>query len=119
STGRRLYHYHTGTMTMRTGALEAAYPEEYLEINPADAEKLGIGDGDRVRVTSRRGSVELAARVTDKVTPGMVFTSFHYPQAAVNRLTNPARDPVAKIPELKVCAVRVEKITGVKVEKAV
>ena len=119
STGRRLYHYHTGTMTMRTGALEAAYPEEYLEINPADAERLGICDGDRVRVSSRRGSVELAARVTDKVTPGLVFTSFHYPQAAVNRLTNPARDPVAKIPELKVCAVRVEKAAGVKADKAV
>jgi formate dehydrogenase alpha subunit len=118
STGRRLYHYHTGTMTMRTGALEAAYPEEYLEINPADAERLGICDGDRVRVTSRRGSVELAARVTEKVTPGMVFTSFHYPQAAVNRLTNPARDPVAKIPELKVCAVRVEKVAGAKTAKA-
>jgi len=110
STGRRYYHYHTGTMTQRTGALEVWYDREHLEINPADAAGLGIGDGDLVRVSSRRGSVELLACLTDMVTPGLVFTSFHFPDVAVNKLTNPARDSVAKIPELKVCAVKVEKI---------
>ena len=108
TTGRRLPHYHTGTMTLRTGALETAYPEGYLEMNAGDAEKLGVRDGEKVRMTSRRGQVELTALVTERVAPGVVFTSFHYPAVAVNQLTNPARDPIAKIPELKVCAVRVE-----------
>ncbi|BAF60826.1 hypothetical formate dehydrogenase [Pelotomaculum thermopropionicum SI] len=110
STGRRRYHYHTGTMTHRTGALEVFYPSEYLEINCADAEKLGICDGDRVRVSSRRGFVEVAARITAMVPPGLVFTSFQYPDVPINRVTNPARDPIAKIPEYKVCAVKIEKV---------
>lgn len=109
STGRRLYHYHTGTMTQRTGSLDVAYGTEYLEINCVDAKKIGICDGEKVKVTSRRGTVDVVAKITDKVTPGMVFTSFHYPEVAINKLTNPARDPIAKIPEYKVCAVKVEK----------
>ncbi|MCL6479817.1 MAG: formate dehydrogenase subunit alpha, partial [Peptococcaceae bacterium] len=109
STGRRRAHYHTGTMTLRTGALEVHYSCEYLEINPADAAKLGVKDGERVKVTSRRGSVELVVRITDMVSEGLVFTSFHFPEVAINKLTNPARDTIAKIPELKVCAVKVEK----------
>ena len=110
STGRRLYHYHTGTMTQRTGSLEVAYPDEYLELNCVDAEKLGVTDGEKVEVSSRRGSVEVAVRVTDRVTPGLVFTSFHYPEVAINQLTNPARDPISKIPEFKVCAVKITKL---------
>ncbi|EGW37378.1 formate dehydrogenase subunit alpha [Desulfosporosinus sp. OT] len=110
STGRRLYHYHTGTMTQRTGALEVAYPQEYLEINCLDAENSGVCDGEIVKVTSRRGSVEVAVRVSDRVTPGLVFTSFHYPEVAINQLTNPARDPISKIPEFKVCAVKITKV---------
>ena len=110
NTGRRYYHYHTGTMTLRTDALEVHYSEDHLEINPVDAEKLGVCDGDRVKVTSRRGFIELAARVTDVVTPGQVFTSFHFPDIPVNKLTNTARCPIAKIPELKVCSVKVEKL---------
>lgn len=109
STGRRHFHYHTGTMTMRTGALEVHYGTEYLEINASDAAKMGVAEGDRVRVSSRRGSVELSARITDVVPEGLVFTSFHFPEVAINKLTNPARDSIAKIPELKVCAVKVEK----------
>lgn len=109
STGRRRYHYHTGTMTQRTSALEVFYPSEYLEINCIDAAKLGIQDGDKVRVTSRRGQVEVAAKITEVVMPGMVFTSFQYPDVPINQLTNPARDPISKIPEYKVCAVKVEK----------
>jgi len=111
STGRRRYHYHTGTMTQRTGALEVFYPTEYLEINCADAEKLGICDGDKVRVISRRGEVEVAAKITDIVAPGLVFTSFQYPDVPINKVTNAALDPISKIPEYKVCAVKVEKVS--------
>jgi len=112
STGRRYFHYHTGTMTQRTGALEEYYGEEFLEVNEKDAARLGISDGDKVKVTSRRGSVEVAARIGDVVPEGMVFTSFHLPAVAINRLTNPQRDPIAKIPELKVCAVKLERGSG-------
>ncbi len=110
STGRRHFHYHTGTMTLRTGTLEAYYPEEFLEVNPADADALGLNNWDKVKVVSRRGEVEVPVCITDRVPPGLVFTSFHFPEVAINRLTNPARDAIAKIPELKVCAVRIEKI---------
>ncbi len=110
STGRRRYHYHTGTMTQRTGALEVFYPTEYLEVSCPDAEKLGLCDGDRVRVASRRGQVEVAVKITDTVVPGLVFTSFQYPDVPINRLTNPARDPISKIPDLKVCAVKIDKV---------
>jgi len=112
STGRRHFHYHTGTMTQRTGALEEYYGEEFLEVNEKDAARLGISDGDKVKVTSRRGSVEVAARIGDVVPEGMVFTSFHFPAVAINKLTNPQRDPIAKIPELKVCAVKLERGSG-------
>ncbi len=111
STGRRRYHYHTGTMTQRTGALEVFYPEEYLEISCEDAGKLGINDGDKVKVTSRRGQVEVTAQISERVTPGLVFTSFQYPDVPINRVTNAARDPISKIPEYKVCAVKVEKVS--------
>ncbi|MBM7854792.1 formate dehydrogenase major subunit/formate dehydrogenase alpha subunit [Desulfohalotomaculum tongense] len=107
-TGRRLYHYHTGTMTLRTGALEKYYPGEYLDVNPIDARKWKLTPGCRVRVISRRGEVELVVRITDTIPPGMVFTSFHFPEVPINNLTNPAQDPIAKIPELKVCSVRLE-----------
>ena len=109
STGRRRYHYHTGTMTQRTGALEVFYPAEHLEMNCIDAARLGIAEGDKVKVISRRGEVELAAKITEIVMPGMVFTSFQYPDVPINKLTNAARDPISKIPEYKVCAVKVEK----------
>jgi len=110
NTGRRLYHYHTGTMTRRAKGLSIIYGEEFIEINPADACKLGIAEGDLVKVSSRRGSITVKANVTDRVPQGMVFTSFHFSETAVNFLTNTARDPIAKIPELKVAAVKVEKV---------
>lgn len=111
NTGRRLYHYHTGTMTRRTKGLNNIYREESLEINPADADKLGIASGDLVKVSSRRGDITIKADVTNRVPQGMVFTSFHFAEAAVNFLTNPAKDPTCKIPELKVCAVKIEKVS--------
>lgn len=110
TTGRRLYHYHTGTMSRRAQGLEEICPEERLELNPRDAERFGIADGDHVRVLSRRGEIEITARITDRVQPGLVFASFHFWEAAVNKLTNAIYDPKAKIPELKVCAVQVKKV---------
>jgi len=109
STGRRLHHYHTGTMTRRTG-IEILAPEELLELNPQDACKLKINDGEKVKVSSRRGEVEVKVRITDTVPKGVVFASFHFWETAINKLTNPARDPKAKIPELKVCAVKLQKV---------
>lgn len=108
-TGRRLYHYHTGTMSRRSMMGEHV-PEDHLEMNPADAKKLNIKDGDRVRVTTRRGSVEIKVALTDKVPEGTVFASFHFFESPVNQVTNPARDPMAKTPELKYSAAKIEKL---------
>jgi formate dehydrogenase alpha subunit len=108
STGRVLYHYHTGTMTRLAVGPSERYPESLVEINPADAEKLGISDGQLVKVTSRRGTIEAKAQITQKSTPGTIFMNFHFAETAVNILTNPALDPIGKIPEYKVCAVKLE-----------
>lgn len=113
TTGRVLYHYHTGTMTRRAVVLEENAPRAYVEINPLDAARLKIEDGEMVRAVSRRGSIRLAARVTERVGSGLIFIPFHYKEAAANLLTNDALDPHCKIPEAKVCAVRVEKIDAV------
>lgn len=110
TTGRSLYHYHTGTMTRRVDGLNILKERETVEINPGDASLLGLGEDDRVRVTSRRGEIEAAVKITPNSPAGMVSMSFHFSESPANLLTNPALDPVAKIPELKVCAVRVEKI---------
>ena len=109
TTGRRLYHYHSGTMTRKVKGLNTLFKEERVEINPADAMASGILDGDMVKVTSRRGEVTAKARVTEWSPPGVVYMDFHFAESSANVLTNPALDPVAKIPEFKVCAVRVEK----------
>ena len=109
TTGRSGFQWHTGTMTRRTPNLEREAPEAYVEINPKDADSLGIKDGDRVRVSSRRGEIELKARITGGIMPGVVFIPFHYKEAAANLLTGHFLDPISKIPELKVTAVRVEK----------
>ena len=110
STGRILTHYHTGSMTRRCKPLDELVPEAEAEINPADADRFRISDGDRVELSTKRGKVEAVARVTERSTPGVVFLPFHFAEAAANLLTNPAVDPVAKIPEYKVCAVRIKKI---------
>ena len=108
TTGRVLYHYHTGTMTrLSAGAMERC-PESLVEINPLDADKLGIEEGQMVKVTSRRGKVTAKARLTEKSAAGSIFMNFHFHETAVNLLTNPAMDPIGKIPEYKVCAVKVE-----------
>ncbi len=108
TTGRVLYHYHTGTMTRRSLGSSQRCPESLVEINPVDAEKLGIEDGALASVTSRRGTVTAKASVTDRSPQGTVFMNFHFREAAANLLTNPALDPTAKIPEYKVCAVKVK-----------
>jgi formate dehydrogenase alpha subunit len=108
STGRVLYHWHGGELTRRARGLLAVYKEPLIEVNPEDAEHLHLNGNRRVRVTSRRGSIEAEAWITDRVPPGMVFANFHFPEAGANELTIAALDPVAKIPEYKICAVKVE-----------
>ncbi|MGB2823164.1 MAG: formate dehydrogenase subunit alpha, partial [Phycisphaerae bacterium] len=108
TTGRMLEHFHTGTMSRRSEVLDDLVPAGFVELSPADADRLGVADGQKVRIASRRGQVEVAARVTDRVAPGAVFLAFHFSEAPANRLTIAALDPIAKIPELKVCAVKIE-----------
>ncbi len=112
TTGRILYHYHTMTMTGRVDGLMKKASSNYVEINEITANKMGIKDGDMVRLTSRRGSVEVAARVTDIIDEGVLFMPFHFAEGAANYLTSTATDPIAKIPELKVAAVRLERINS-------
>jgi predicted molibdopterin-dependent oxidoreductase YjgC len=109
TTGRVFAHYHTATMTRNCPQLDAEIREGFLELNPEDADTFGISEGDEVKVASRRGEVKIKAMVTDRVNPGVLFLPFHFLEDDVNALTNPAFDPIAKIPELKVCAVKLEK----------
>jgi len=108
-TARRLFHYNNGSMTTRCKGLIEMLPHEYLEINAKDAAKLGISNGDEVIVTSRRDSLTLEARISDRMKPGEVFMSFHFSDTLTNKLTSPARDELADTPEYKVCAVKIEK----------
>ena len=112
STGRILFHWHGGTMSRRSPGLDAVAPEAEAEIHPDDAARLGVAEGDLLRVTSRRGRVVAAARLTRRSAPGMVFMTFHYAESATNLLTVDAVDPTAKIPEYKVCAVHVERLAS-------
>ncbi|SDP55530.1 formate dehydrogenase major subunit [Desulforhopalus singaporensis] len=109
TTGRELFHYHTGTMTRRSSGLNAIAPEAFVEVNPADAEILGVADGQKLTVSSRRGQIKVKAKVSNIVPQNVVFIPFHYREAAANLLTSDAMDPVCKIMEAKVCAVRLEK----------
>jgi formate dehydrogenase alpha subunit len=110
TTGRVLYHWHGGEMTRRAEGLMAIYDQSLIEVNPEDAERVGLNGKQRVRVQSRRGTIEAKAWITDRVPPGIVFANFHFPEAAANELTIAALDPVAKIPEYKVCAVKIEAV---------
>ena len=109
-TGRNYHHYHTGTMTRKSPRLNRECPEACLEMNPDDAAAHEIRTGDLLRLSSRRGAIEIKAEVTDRVAVGNLYTTFHFAETPVNDLTVDARDPVAKCPEYKVCAVRVEKV---------
>jgi formate dehydrogenase major subunit len=109
TTGRLLQHYHTGTMTRKTKGLNnIAGPQVMISVQ--DAEELGIGNSETVKIISRRGEVTAPAFVTKRIQKGVIFVPFHFHEVPINRLTNPAIDPTAKIAELKVSAVRVEKI---------
>jgi formate dehydrogenase major subunit len=108
NTGRLLQHWHTGSMTRRSYALDAISPRPEVYLNPGDAAALGLADGDMARVTSRRGSIVLATRVSHAEAPGNCFIAFHFREAAANLLTIDEIDPMGKIPEFKFCAVRIE-----------
>ena len=111
TTGRRRSTYHTGTQTGRAAGFDLLVPHEFLEINPADATELSIRNGEKVRVTSRRGEVEVHANVTEKSPRGTVFMSFAFPDSTLtNALTSDAYDFITETPEFKACAVRVERI---------
>jgi len=107
TTGRIMFHYHTGSMTRRSRKLESEVSTAYVEINPTDAAQIGLNGHRRARVASRRGQIEVDVRVATGIKPGVVFIPFHFAEAAANVLTNAAIDPVAKIPEYKVCAVKI------------
>ncbi len=110
TTGRTFVHYHTGTLTRQSKSLDEEQREGYVEINPGDAHKHGVFGSGKIRVTSRRGSIEIKPEITSRVPEGTLFIPFHFAEAAANVLTSEALDPIAKIPEYKVCAVRIEKI---------
>ncbi len=97
-------------MTRRAQGLLEIYGKPLVEVSPVDAERLHINGKKKVRITSRRGSIEANAWVTERVPPGIIFANFHFPEASANELTIHALDPIAKIPEYKVCAVRVETV---------
>jgi len=109
TTGRVYEHYHTGTMSRKGSALNRLYPEALAEINVEDAKSLHVANGEYVNIVSRRGSLRIKAMVSDITDRGVAFVPFHFYEAAVNKLTNSALDPISKIPELKICAVRIEK----------
>ncbi len=106
TTGRILEHWHTGSMSHRSRVLETLVPESRVELNPVDAGRLGIMEGDMISLSSRRGEVRTKARKTHRVKPGQAFMAFHWKEAPANLLTNPALDPQAKIPEYKVTSVK-------------
>jgi formate dehydrogenase major subunit len=110
STGRLLYHYNTPTMTGKNEELMEIEGRSFIEINPADAAKLGVGQGERMKVASRRGEIETEARVTERVPEGVVFMPFHFADGPANVLTSSAVDPISDTPEYKVCAVKINKI---------
>lgn len=111
STGRIRFHYHTGTMTRRSSAMNCVAPEGFIEMNPQDASDLNIADREKVRLVSRRGEITSRVRVTERSLRKTIFATFHFKESPINMLTNDALDPTGKIPEYKVCAVRVEKIS--------
>jgi len=109
TTGRLLYQYHTGTMSMRTGGLNQIAPEAFVEISPQDARKFEFEEGTLVNIDSRRGTIQARIKISRKAVDGTIFIPFHFATAAANRLTNAALDPISGIPEFKVCAVKVSR----------
>ncbi|MCY4052752.1 MAG: formate dehydrogenase subunit alpha [Hyphomicrobiales bacterium] len=112
STGRQLEHWHTGAMTRRAKQLDAIEPSASVSMSPRDLERLKIAAGERIRITTRRGAIELTTRADPAILEGMLFVPFAYVESAANLLTNPALDPFGKIPEFKFCAARVETLAS-------
>jgi formate dehydrogenase major subunit/formate dehydrogenase alpha subunit len=110
TTGRLIYHYHTGTMTMKTEGLNERAPASFVEITQSDAQGMGIEDGEKVTIASRRGEIKARVRISGKAVDGTVFIPFHFARAAANKLTNAALDPICGIQEFKVCAAKVAKL---------
>ena len=110
TTGRMMFHWHTGTMTRRSYKLDQEVPTAYVEMNPEDAKRIGVNGDRHVRVRSRRGEIQINVRITERIQPGLIFIPFHFAEAAANTLTNAALDPIAKIPEYKVCAVQIKAV---------
>jgi len=108
TTGRSIFHYHTGTMTHRTPKLSDEVRHGFVEVNPEDAKAAGVEDEAMVTLKSRRGTIQVTAKVTDEVPPGLLFVPFHFADSCANILTNPALDPSCKCAETKVCAVKME-----------
>jgi formate dehydrogenase major subunit len=115
NTGRQMYHWHTGTMTRRSQGLDAREPTPIVEMSATDAQQLGVAEGETVRVTSRRGSMLIGVRISDRQANGQVFIPMHFREAAANLLTNPALDPYAKIASFKISAVKIEAVSPVAV----
>jgi formate dehydrogenase major subunit len=109
TTGRQLEHWHTGAMTRRASVLDALEPNALCEMAPGDIDRLGVAAGETVRLSTRRGTIDVPVRAAGRIPEGVVFVPFCYTEAAANLLTNQALDPIGKIPELKYCAVKVEK----------
>lgn len=117
TTGRLGAHYLSGAQTRRSEALVRKAPEPFVEIHPRLAERLGLKRDSRLRLTTRRGSAVFGYRITDAIHPGVVFVPFHWgDELSVNRLTNDALSPVSRMPEFKICAVRVEREDGSEAE---
>jgi formate dehydrogenase major subunit len=112
TTGRQLEHWHTGALSRRAALLDELEPQALACLCPEDLHRIGAQPGDPIRVTTRRGAIELAARADAAIPSGVIFIPFCYAEAAANVLTNPALDPMGKIPEFKFCAARVEKLLG-------
>jgi anaerobic selenocysteine-containing dehydrogenase len=111
STGRQLYQFHTGTMTRKSKVINQVSPTGYVEMHVDDAEKLGVRDGEMVEVVTTRGRVTTRAKVTTQIEKGWLFMPFHFREGPANMLTVDALDPIAKIPEYKVCAAQVRRCT--------
>ena len=110
STGRTLYNYNIGNMTRKTAAIEARQPENFVEVHVEDAARLGIANGDNVRVSTRRGALVVRAHVARKVRPGALWMPFHYVESSTNVLTNDAFDNITRTAEYKACAAVLERV---------
>jgi formate dehydrogenase major subunit len=110
TTGRDLYHFHTTAMSGKTEGIVSINPYGVLEINPEDAKIYNFSEGDKIKISSARGTVTAKAHITENIKKGVVFSSFHHADTHINMITNPAMDPIAAEPELKVCAVKLERV---------